>query len=123
MLEPVPGPRSRLCEQVWLDHDLFDLRPHENLFATLEGAYQGLQWASGAAVCPGACGEQLLLRDVNFQRLAALSLPVRLSMADCLLELCAIHQALAAAFFPILELRLLEAGLTEPSAPVFLLPA
>lgn len=117
--------RSRLCEHVWLDEDLFEVTPAHSLFATSEEAYQAAATAGTAdratALFPGCLGEQFLLRDVDLALFSQISPPARMRLADCELEFRGIHQGFVGGVFPIFEFRLLEGGLAEPGAALHLM--
>jgi len=116
--------RSRLCEQVWLDGDLFDQSANDALYATAEEDWRlltasvesGMPHLRTATVPgPGALGEQLLLRNLNCP---ALSAGLQFTMADARLRLLRVLplQLPSGKNFCIYEFQLLDPGLVEPGA-------
>jgi hypothetical protein len=108
--------RSRLCEQVWLEPAIFDLPDGGMLYALAEEDYPGLGSAHSEPQRPGLRGEQLLLREVNWNWISAGTM---LQIADARLKVIEIgRMGGPAGDVRCLKLQIVEEGLVEPGAIV-----
>lgn len=131
-LRPGTLPRSRVCEQVWLDGELFNQADAHIVYATTEEDYRQLASTglNGARANPaslfGRFGEQLVLREV---RQSAFIPGAQFKVADVLLECagsstCSVKDTPGSAtrdqaiIMTIYAFRIIEPGLVEPGAAI-----
>ncbi len=100
--------RSRVCEIVWLDAELFGGADPLELVAVTEESYTHLSDKLGQEVAPGLLGENLVLREMNF---ALLSLGDKFSIGDAKVQVVSVDEN-------TVRFLLLEEGLVEPGSPV-----
>lgn len=100
--------RSRVCEVVWLDAELFGAMEPVELVGVSEESYASLGARLGQTVEPGFIGEQLVFRELDFE---ALRLGDKLKIGDAVVQVSSVDEN-------SVRLLLLEEGLVEPGSPV-----
>jgi hypothetical protein len=110
--------RSRLCEQVWLEADLFGIGDEGLIYAVVEEAYGEGGSNAEKLLGPGRAGEQLLLRELRWERVCTGQVWY---VADARLEVVRVGELVVgagAAVMRAVQLKIVEDGLVEPGAVV-----